>query len=243
MSVWYQDWFDSPFYEILYRRRDEDEAIDLIKNLINLLKPVFPCICLDVGCGIGRHAKVLNDFGFEVKAVDLSFKNIRKAKEFEKEGLEFYRHDMRDILYINYVDYVFNFFTSFGYFDTLYDERNAARSMALNLKPNGILIMDYLNANYVIDRLKDEEKFTLNDIDFEISRKISNDWVIKDIKVCEQDSCQMFHEKVKLYKLEDLIQLFSPFGLTFSRVFGNYALGPYDESTSPRMILEFKKQS
>ncbi|NQX98132.1 MAG: hypothetical protein HRT73_09675, partial [Flavobacteriales bacterium] len=38
-SEWFEDWFDSPYYHILYKNRDDKEAKDFISNLINYLKP------------------------------------------------------------------------------------------------------------------------------------------------------------------------------------------------------------
>ena len=36
---WFEDWFDSPYYHILYKNRDENEAKNFISNLIDFLKP------------------------------------------------------------------------------------------------------------------------------------------------------------------------------------------------------------
>ena len=34
-TKWFEEWFDSPYYHVLYKDRDEKEAKDFILNLIN----------------------------------------------------------------------------------------------------------------------------------------------------------------------------------------------------------------
>ena len=57
---WFKSWFDTPYYHILYRHRDDNEAQVFIKNAINKLQPTQSCHILDLACGRGRHAKFLN---------------------------------------------------------------------------------------------------------------------------------------------------------------------------------------
>jgi hypothetical protein len=32
---WYRNWFDSPYYDLLYKERDQEEADMFIHNLVN----------------------------------------------------------------------------------------------------------------------------------------------------------------------------------------------------------------
>lgn len=36
---WYRNWFDSPYYDILYKDRDQEEADMFIYNLVKHLSP------------------------------------------------------------------------------------------------------------------------------------------------------------------------------------------------------------
>ena len=115
-KTWFKDWFNSPYYHNLYFKRDENEAAAFIDNLVNYLSPAPGSKMLDVACGRGRHSIQLAAKGFDVTGIDLSEDSINYALQFEKDNLHFYQHDMRLPFRINYYDFAFNFFTSFGYF-------------------------------------------------------------------------------------------------------------------------------
>lgn len=114
--VWFKDWFDSSFYHKLYAHRNEKEAADFIDELLVELEVPQNSRIMDLGCGAGRHAKYLVSKGFNVTGIDLAFSSIRSAKKSETKDLQFYQHDMRVPFGNKHFDFVFNFFTSFGYF-------------------------------------------------------------------------------------------------------------------------------
>lgn len=66
---WYKDWFNSPFYHVLYQNRDDRDARKLIDNLIKELKPYFESEFLDLACGKGRHAIYLNSKGYPERCI------------------------------------------------------------------------------------------------------------------------------------------------------------------------------
>src|ERR1017187_4019269 len=105
---WFEHWFDSPYYHILYKKRDDKEAKLFLDNLISLLKPKPKSSIMDLACGRGRHAKYLNKKGFIVTGLDLSEESIKHAKNFMNEKLSFFVHDMRNVFKPDYFDYVFN---------------------------------------------------------------------------------------------------------------------------------------
>ena len=124
---WFESWFGSPYYKVLYQNRDEYEAQEFVEKLVDYLQPMAGSKMLDIACGRGRHSRFLASKGFDVTGIDISFDSIAYAKQFEGDNLHFYQHDMRLPSWINYFDYAFNFFTSFGYLET-------ARWMLMNNK-------------------------------------------------------------------------------------------------------------
>jgi SAM-dependent methyltransferase len=138
-TEWYKSWFNSPYYHKLYFERDEGEAKAFISKLIDHLKPAADSRMLDIACGKGRHSRILAGYGFNVSGFDISIDSINEAKQFESEHLQFYLHDMRLPFWVNYFDFAFNFFTSFGYFPTQREHDDAVRTIAASIKRGGVL--------------------------------------------------------------------------------------------------------
>ena len=79
---WFAEWFDTPYYHILYKNRDNHEARVFIKSLVDLLQLPEASSVLDLACGKGRHSITLNEFGYTVLGVDLSAQSIAHANQF-----------------------------------------------------------------------------------------------------------------------------------------------------------------
>lgn len=240
---WYKSWFNSPFYHKLYFERDEKEAQAFILRLLDYLKPRQESRILDVACGRGRHSKFLAAQGFDVTGIDLSPDAIEFAKQFEKENLHFYKHDMRLPAWINYFDYAFNFFTSFGYFATRREHDDAVYMISKSLKASGIALFDYLNVHYVEEHLVHEETKMVGETKYEINRWMDEDHFYKKMVVSDPslDAPKEFCEKVAKLSLGDFTDMLSFQGMQIVDVFGDYQLSSYDVRKTPRMIIVGKK--
>ena len=237
MSQWYQSWFDSPYYHKLYKHRDFEEAARFIDNLIAYLKPPRDSVMMDLACGKGRHALYLKQKGYKVVGLDLSPSNIAYAKQFEDDDISFHVHDMRDVFQPNHFDYVFNFFTSFGYFDIEEDHLKTLRAIHTDLKPGGQFIIDFLNSTYALKHLNEEDTQQANGIEFHITRKKEQDKIVKSISFEDDGRSYQFEEKVQALALNDFKRYFDKAGFELQDIFGDYGLNPFDEQASPRLIL------
>src|SRR5450432_2917997 len=240
---WFKDWFNSPYYHLLYFNRDETEAAKFINLLLSRLQPAPDSFLIDVACGRGRHAKILAAGNFDVTGIDLSPESIAFAKSFETAKLHFFLHDMRLPFWINYFDYAFNFFTSFGYFRTEREHYNAIRTIAHSLKPGGFLVMDYLNVHYAEDHLVHKSEKEIDCVNFYLTKWYDETHFYKKI-IIEDDTQEVpleFTEKVAKFNLGDFNDMFAFHHLQLQEVFGDYALGSYDVKKSPRLIMIAKK--
>lgn len=243
-NAWFEDWFDSPYYHLLYNKRDLSEAHRFIDNLLAHLVPKPNSKMLDVACGMGRHSMVLASYGHDVTGIDLSPASIQKAINSNIPGTQFFEHDMRLPFRINYFDHVFNFFTSFGYFKTDREHHNAIRTMVQALKPNGYLLIDYLNVRFSIDHLKENALEERDNISFHITKWHDDRFLFKQIQVSEKGKAQrkhLFTEKVAKFGLADFNEMLSLQNAQIISVFGDYELGPYDWKHSPRLIILARK--
>ena len=240
---WFENWFGSPYYKILYQNRDEFEAQEFVENLLGYLQPQQGSTMLDIACGEGRFAKQLAEHGYDVTGIDISHPSIDKAKAFETDNLQFFVQDMRLPFYINYFDYAFNFFTSFGYFANNRDHALAARSFAASLKENGILVIDYLNAEQVMANMVPEETIQRGSYTFNIKRTLELNHINKEISFTDADKkLRYYKESVAAFTLSDFIKMFRPAGMQLVCTFGDYKLDTYDTIGSPRLIMVFKKK-
>ena len=107
---WFEEWFDTPYYHILYNNRDYNEAENFLNLLTDFLKFKKNSKIIDLACGKGRHSVYLNKLGYDVLGLDLSEQSISFDKQFETESLKFQVHDMRNAIESEPVDAVFNFF-------------------------------------------------------------------------------------------------------------------------------------
>jgi SAM-dependent methyltransferase len=242
-AEWFASWFDSPHYHRLYAHRSVAEAAGFIDAIVGRLRPRADSRVLDLGCGTGRHARRLASQGFDVTGIDLSAGSIAVAQQAAGPHLRFRRQDMRSPFGRHAFDYVFNFFTSFGYFQAPRDHDAVARNIAAALKDGGRLVLDYLNVRYADAHLTPREDLVIDGVDFRITRTIERGFFVKRIDVSDTvaGSAVQYVERVARFTLAEFDRLFGAHGLAIEEVYGTYDLGPYDLCTSPRLILVARK--
>ena len=63
---WFESWFNTPYYHILYKDRDFVEAENFIDKLLAEIKLPQHSTIIDLACGHGRHSVYLNQKGYNV---------------------------------------------------------------------------------------------------------------------------------------------------------------------------------
>lgn len=237
---WFEEWFDSEYYHILYQHRDDVDAQLFIDNIVPLINLQPHQKVADVACGKGRHSILLNKKAFQVVGSDLSENSIKFAQQFANESLQFVVNDMRVPLNQKF-DALFNLFTSFGYFNCHDENLKVLNSFHKMLNENGHFIIDFFNAKKVITELKPIEEIELNGIKFNIKRAINNECIIKTIEFDDNNLTHVFNEKVQLLTLSDFEKLCEKASLQIVYTFGDYHLHPFDSNKSDRLIIVGKR--
>jgi 2-polyprenyl-3-methyl-5-hydroxy-6-metoxy-1,4-benzoquinol methylase len=246
---WFATWFDSPYYHLLYQHRDDNEAKLFLDHLVQKLALPNSARVLDLACGKGRHSLTLAQMGFEVVGADLAPNSIFAAQEqAEKLGVknvEFCVHDMRQAMETSPIDAVFNLFTSFGYFDTLAENQAVCKALSTMLTPNGLLVIDFLNATKVCANLNPAETIAREGVVFEIKRWHNDTHIYKQIEVLaapDKTQIGVFTERVQALTKSDFEALLAA-DFDIIETFGSYHLTPFDQQTSERLILIAKKKA
>lgn len=239
---WFFEWFDSPYYHMLYKHRDENEAEFFLNNLVNKLHILPNMKIIDLACGKGRHAIYLNKKGFDVTGVDLSASSIQIAQQSKNERLRFYIQDLRHLNMDDKFDIALNLFTSFGYFQSNEDDVNALLNIHQLMNDNGVLLIDFLNKERVLQNLIKQEDIQVENIRFSISRWFDEKFLYKKISFADGPMNFDFTEKVQLLDLNKFTQLLNETGFEITETLGNYSLMPYSEKDSERLIILARKK-
>lgn len=236
---WFSTWFDTPYYHILYKNRNDEEAQSFMDNITHYLNMPENGTILDLACGKGRHSIYLNKLGYNVTGVDLSENSIAIAKKSSNETLQFKTHDMREPMNETY-DAVFNLFTSFGYFDTHEDNIKTLKAIKESINEFGFGVIDFFNADFIIENLVAEEIKEIDGITFNIKRFVENKKIIKEIRFEDKGNSFFFTEKVSAFTLEDFEAMMEEAGIFLLEIFGDYKLRKFYKTQSERLILLFK---
>ena len=233
---WFTDWFNTPYYHILYKDRNDVEAQQFIINITQFLPLSDNALLLDLPCGKGRHSVFLNSLGYKVIGADLSENSIQFAKKFENSTLKFIIQDMREPFDLQY-DAVFNLFTSFGYFEEDSEDMLVLKNIKNCLKENGFFVFDFLNTSYVKETLVVKETKIVDAISFNIQREIVDGIILKHISFFADGEHHHYTERVKYLDLQKMTTFIEKVGLNIKHIFGDYHLNTFDKNNSKRLII------
>lgn len=234
-TPWYQSWFNSPYYSILYNHRDEREAEIFVKAFCQHWREYKPPLkVLDLGCGAGRFAYQFARHDYEVLGIDLSDYLLSMAtKRYPHPKLTFQKGDMRTFQLPTRFHIIGSFFTSFGYFQNVEENSKVLSNIKQHLMPKGLFILDYFNLHFVCNHLVPEEKIEKAGIVFHIQRKMEGKQLLKIIEV----EGQTYREEVYAFSPDELIQLLESQEFHIREKWGDYDGKPFSKEESPRLIL------
>lgn len=233
---WFRDWFGEEYLE-LYPHRDEVEAARAVRLYLEAVPPDAPV--LDLACGGGRHLRELAEAGVEAIGLDLSLVLLAEARR-AVPGVPLVRADMRRL---PFRDEAFggltSFFTSFGYFPSVAEDRRVIRGIRRVLRRGGTFMLDFFNADRVRETLVPRDERCIGDRRVIQTREIVDDTVVKRIRVRDEGTAggeRRFEERVRLYGARELGEMLEAEGLRVDGRYGDYAGGGFDDAAE-RLIL------
>ncbi|MEA2646630.1 MAG: hypothetical protein QOE92_1713 [Chloroflexota bacterium] len=150
---WFSDrglWTD--FEEIIFNAGRVARAPADIDGVIRLSGVEPGARVLDLCCGPGRHSVELAKRGYKVTGVDLDPRYLEQARRTAEEHeveLELVHSDAREFVRPGEFDVAINLYSSFGYFETLADDRQVLGNIHTSLKPSGALVIETMGKETV----------------------------------------------------------------------------------------------
>ena len=129
----------SKYYDHLYHDKDYNAEVDYLVNLIKKYHKDAVTI-IDLGCGTGKHAKLLAKRDFRVTGLDISEEMITIAKK--DSDLEFILDDIATFKLKKQFDVILSIFHVFSYLTTNEKLLDSFLNANLHLAEKGIFIID-----------------------------------------------------------------------------------------------------
>ncbi len=239
-----QPWWET-FFGLDYLKQYEEDAertageVDAVEKILHLRKGAR---ILDLACGAGRHSVELAKRGYAVTGYDLSEDLLKKARAAARNArlrIDFAHGDMRDLAYRGAFDAVISMFSSFGYFETMQDDRKVLAGVAHALKARGKFLLDRFNREslaYELPqqgwRVGEDGSVILQEDTFDVLRGRYDTRQI----VIDREGTREHLGSVRAYTLTELKDLLDGVGLHIHRVLGGLDLSPY-RARSRRLVL------
>jgi SAM-dependent methyltransferase len=251
--AWYKEWFGEEYLE-LYAHRDESEAerhVEFVEQVMLDPGGRRPRAVLDLACGAGRHTEKLRGRGFRALGVDLSLTLLAQASGLPRIAGDMCRLPFRSRAF----DWVLNFFTSFGYFETERQNFQVLEEVERVIEPGGRFLIDLFNREQVVKNLVAEETQERGGYRVEIERWFdeSTERVNKRIRLHSSslpdgsgepgpsdNLVPTYLESVRAYRPEEVTIGLKWAGLEVESLYGNFERESFHRD-SERLILVGRK--
>lgn len=236
--AWYKEWFGEEYLE-LYSHRDQGEAEAHVDFVSRLFANAPPEAVLDLACGAGRHTEALRGRGIRALGVDLSLTLLTQNPQLPRVA-----GDMCCLPFAERTfDWVLNFFTSFGYFESERENFRVLEEVVRVLRPGGRFLIDLFNRDRVLSGLVPRESQERHGDQVEIERWFDarTQRVNKRIRVVSEGrEDATFVESVRAYSRDEVVIGLRWAGLEVSEVYGSFAGDPHHRDSERLILVGYK---
>jgi ubiquinone/menaquinone biosynthesis C-methylase UbiE len=258
---WYQRWFNQ-VYTSLYSHRNQEQAEKQVGALLSAIENVTSIQkVLDIACGGGRHVSALHTQlhaskdtqGIQVIGMDLSWDLLQTMEKEVRIQNTFLRGNMKHLPFpTQCFDLVTSFFSSYGYFKTPEEDKQALAGMLAPLKTEGFFFLDLVNKETVLQNLVSQDSKDMGDwhvIQKRHVEKSESPVIVKDIYLHplsngtrEPGEPHHYQERLRVYSQEEMETLFKNWGFEICHIFGSEEGEPFNKKGSPRMSFLVQKK-
>lgn len=220
------------YYDKFYQNKDYQKEVNFLKKFINKTDKI-----IDIGCGTGTHASLLEKDGYNIDGIDLNQEMLDIAKNRLSSNL--YNQNILDINLNNKYNIIISMFAVINHLKDTIELEQALLNLKKILLPNGKIIIDLHNPKSSgtktdsCDNMKrtmtwiynKESKIEKSNIVFEIDNKIYND-----------------SHTFRIFTIEEITKSCEKIGLKVSHIFENYNIDKIGNQNSKNLqfIIERK---
>lgn len=245
-GMWYEHFFGQDYLRTVRTPTPKEVAVecDFIERTLRV--PVGSRV-LDVGCGLGMQTVELASRGYHLVGLDISKTMVSRARdEAEDRGLQidFIQDDMRQATFEDRFDALLCWGTTFGYF-TEQENELALRQFHQALNPNGILLLEVVNRDFMIGSQPNQVWF---EVDSAVCMEETDfDYVTSRLRVKRRVASHDGQERdrlysIRLYALHEMRAMLERNGFRLDEVSGREATpGVFFGAQSPKMIVRAER--
>ena len=243
MDEWYKTAFSRDYIRI-YQHRDSSEAEGFVNRLLSQITLPGHPFCLDLGCGFGRHLAYLNNNGVKTVGIDLSSDLLEFASKTEATRGLLIQADMRAIPFSANFDFVFSFFSSFGYFADDAENLMVLKEIYRVLKPTGGFVIDYMNARFTKENFVAEDHKQFPEFELRQRRWVNHhtNSIEKELLIKDADGEKKFRESLKLYGVDDFLKFCSQANLKVTKMLGDYDGSLFNDQANRLIVIGEKRE-
>jgi len=197
----------SQYYDLLYQDKDYNAEAEYIFKLIKTFSPSAKNI-IELGCGTGKHAKILSEKGLKIHGIDLSKTMLEQAEKLKNDNLHFAFGDVRNYRANQIFDTVISLFHVASYQNSNSDLCQYFETANAHLKSGGIFIFDFWYGPAVFEQKPEIRKKVFENNLIRIERdatpeQLYNENIVNvtyDISILDKknNSTQKLHELHKM---------------------------------------------
>lgn len=141
--------YHAGLYDLFYREKPYSDEVKFLNQQIQLHSPGTKKL-LELACGTGNHAFILEKYGYQVTAVDYSYDMISIAEKKKirfGSAINFFHSNMSDLSCLtDTFDVTICLFDSIGYLRTNEAIFSTFHQVYNHLNTGGLFIIEYWNA-------------------------------------------------------------------------------------------------
>lgn len=258
MSDKKKDWFENETFwaqysPVLFDAQRWAEAPTVAEGVLRIIgasqepghERYAPSI-LDAGCGPGRISVELASRGAKVTGVDLIRPFLNAALESaQDEGvtLDLEQADLRTFTRPAAFDAAVSLYTSFGYCDTIEEDMQILKNIAVSLKPSAWFILEMTGREIAVRDFTEGEWFERGGFTVLTEFSVVGAWegLRSRWMLIDENGRKIDHVFVqRLYSAVELKRLMLASGFASVEIYGDFDFSPYNEKARTMVLVARK---